>query len=75
MFIDKSFKRSVQYVGTFSTSQDVLEIQDLKYMVKKLNQDLKDLGFSEYQFYVKLRARGKELLSQAKQVDAYIYRR
>lgn len=72
--IDKN--RSDSYIGTFYNEcvHDVLELEELKLMVRNMNKSLRDANL-DYQFRVKLRGDNSLPLDTAKYVDAYILRR
>jgi hypothetical protein len=72
--VDK--KRTDSYIGTFNygCADDMLQLNDLKAMVKNMNRMLKEEDMS-YQFYVKLRGAGRKPVAKSDAVDAFIYRR
>jgi hypothetical protein len=72
--IDK--KRSDSYIGTFYNGcvHDVLELEELKLMIRNMNKSLRDANL-DYQFRVKLKGEKAKPLNTAKYVDAYVLRR
>jgi hypothetical protein len=52
-------RKSDSYVGTFSIecADDMLQLEELKAMVRNMNTMLKDSGFGQYQYRVCLRGR------------------
>jgi len=59
--------RSKAYIGTFhyESADDMLQLADLKTMIKNMNKDLKDAGMN-YKFRVKLQGRGSDRFNRAK---------
>lgn len=76
MGIKVDSKRTDSYIGTFNygCADDMLQLNDLKLMVKNMNRMLKEEDMN-YQFYVKLRGAGRKPVVNADAVDAFIYRR
>ena len=87
MGIQISKDRTNAYIGTFdyACADDMLQLEELRSMVKNMNKMLRDAGKGDYQFYVKCQGRGPRQgvrrynqalpLTLAERVDAYIYRR
>ena len=63
--IDKN--RSDSYIGTFdfSCADDMLQLEELKVMVKNMNKALKRDGY-DYKFRVLVRGRGNNRFERAK---------
>ena len=87
--IDKS-RKSTAYIGSFSfeSADDMIQLDDLRTMGKRMNQDLKRSNMN-YQFYVKCQGRSTVVkrgafgtkyhfslpLTKSEYVDAYIYQK
>ncbi len=63
-------KRTLSYIGTFDSDSagDMLELEELRRLVKKMNSMLKESGY-DYRFRVSLSLKSDTV------VDAYIHRR
>ena len=87
MGITVDLTRTNSYIGTFykNNKSDMEQLAAVRKIVSNLNKDLRELGSSKYQFYVKCQGRGSRLgnpnwnqslpLTFADKMDAYIYRR
>lgn len=73
----KTNRNSDSYIGTFDyeCADDMLQLEELRGMVKNMNRMLREDGRSDYQFRVVLRGRGENRFDRAKDYYAKKYGR